>query len=201
MVILKSQTRVKLTRPQLKTHVRGVQNTQDHFKGPHWTRVLSGSVPRISDARPPPQAANAHTGQNRSTERYTRKICRIPSGTAPHARIRTAQEHGLAPQGKRERALDVPDARIAIARAHANNMRTSGATVRQCVQSATNPAHHHTQLRTHASEPPKNMGKLQRAGESERPKPVQPRQEEHRRVRKSEFDLQTRRDCSDAHGA
>ena len=61
MVILKSQTRVKLTRPQLKTHVRGVQNTQDHFKGPHWTRVLSGSVPRISDARPPPQAANAHT--------------------------------------------------------------------------------------------------------------------------------------------
>ena len=42
MVILKSQTRVKLTRPQLKTHVRGVQNTQDHFKGPHWTRVLSG---------------------------------------------------------------------------------------------------------------------------------------------------------------
>ena len=66
MVILKSQTRVKLTRPQLKTHVRGVQNTQDHFKGPHWTRVLSGSVPRISDARPPPQAANAHTGQNRS---------------------------------------------------------------------------------------------------------------------------------------
>jgi hypothetical protein len=54
------------------------------------------------------QAANAHTGQNRSTERYTRKIFRIPSGTAPHARIRTAEEHGLAPQGKRERALDVP---------------------------------------------------------------------------------------------
>ena len=47
------------------------QNTQDHFKGPHWTRVLSGSVPRISDARPRHrklQCANAHTGPDKTVQ-------------------------------------------------------------------------------------------------------------------------------------
>ena len=173
MVILKSQTRVKLTRPQLKTHVRGVQNTQDHFKGPHWTRVLSGSVPRISDARPPATATasckrahqtkpfnraihtqnmphsighsstrthpnrprtwagstgqtrkstgrarcthcdststrkqHAHIGRYCSAMRSKRNESRTASHAAPHARIRTAQEHGQTPKGWRERASE-----------------------------------------------------------------------------------------------
>jgi hypothetical protein len=66
---LKSQTRVKLTRPQLKTHVRGVQNTQvprslqalkhqGSSVDPSSDRCHRGSrsVPRMSDARPPPDS-------------------------------------------------------------------------------------------------------------------------------------------------
>ena len=52
-VILKCQTCVKLTRPQLKTHIWGVQNTQDHFKGPHWMGVLTGSVSCVFDTHTP----------------------------------------------------------------------------------------------------------------------------------------------------
>ena len=59
---------------------------------------MSGSVPRISDARPPPQAANAHTGQNRSTERYTRKICRIPSSHGPSRMVDIADAKGVKSQ-------------------------------------------------------------------------------------------------------
>ena len=67
MVILKNQTRVELTLPPLVTSVRGVQNTQDHFMGPHWTRILPGSVPAPTqfERHMRPQATNTHLGVGR----------------------------------------------------------------------------------------------------------------------------------------
>ena len=64
---------------------RGVQNTQDHFMGPYWTKVLPVSVPRISERHVRPQAINAHPGSPppRSRERPmdrrpNHKTCHTP---------------------------------------------------------------------------------------------------------------------------
>ena len=51
-----------------------------------------------------PQATDAHLGRPRSTMRANRHICRTSSRAAPRERIRTAQDHALAPWCWGERA-------------------------------------------------------------------------------------------------
>ena len=49
---------------------------------------------------------HAHIGRYCSAMRSKRNESRTPSHAAPHARIRTAQEHGQTPKGWRERASE-----------------------------------------------------------------------------------------------
>ena len=168
MVILKSQTHVELTLPPLVISVRGVQNTQDHFMGPHWTKVLPGSVPRISERHVRPQATNAHLGRPRFRSRPNHKPCHTPSRAPPHEHIRTVKDHELAPQGWRGRALDVPQASIESHRHDTSHKHTHSARAPKCGRFVKCSAHHRAHLREKASEPPRIVYWLQRAGARER---------------------------------
>ena len=157
--------------------------------GPRWTKVLPVSVPRISERHVRPQATNAHLGRPRSTMRANRHICRTPSCAAPRQRTRTAQDHGLAPQGSRERALDVLRTTNECTAHDTNDKYTNGARAPKSERSTKQSADHHTHIREHASEPPRMVCWLQNEGERELPKDPCRVREEHRSTSMSKLDL------------
>ena len=189
MVILKRQTRVKWTLPPLTTYVWGVQNTQDHFMGPHWTKVLPGSDTRISERRTQLQAKDAPLGRPRSTRRASRHTSRTSSRKSPRERSRTAQFQELASQDRGERATDVPQATTNRSNTPARHTHTPDAPVQSVRRATRHNARQRAQLRANVSEPPDIMGWLHRAGARELPRDRWRALEEHQAKAKSKTDL------------
>ena len=106
--------RVRLTiHTQNMPHSIGHSSTRTHPNRPRtWagstgqTRKSTGRARCTHCDSTSTRKQHAHIGRYCSAMRSKRNESRTPSHSAPHARIRTAQEHGQTPKGWRERASE-----------------------------------------------------------------------------------------------